>query len=124
DCRILPQYPLEKVEAKIRGMADEIEKQFGVHIEIFSPQRTEAAPPTANDAAVVRALGNAIREVKGLEAKTIGIGGGTVAAIFREAGLPAAVWGTIQDTAHQPNEFALISNTLSDAKVLAHVFMH
>lgn len=123
DCRILPQYPLEEVEAKIRGMADEIEKQFGVDIVISSPQRAEAAPPTANDAAVVLALKNAIREVKGLEAKTIGIGGGTVAAIFREAGFPAAVWGTIKDTAHQPNEFALISNTLSDAKVLAHVFM-
>ncbi len=123
DCRILPQYPLEEVEAKIRGMADEIEKQFGVHIEISSPQRAEAAPPTANDAPVVLALRTAIQKVKGLEAKTIGIGGGTVAAVFREAGFPAAVWGTIADTAHQPNEFALISNTLSDAKVLAHVFM-
>ena len=28
------------------------------------------------------------------------------------------------DTAHQANEYSLISNTLSDAKVMAHAMMH
>ena len=30
---------------------------------------------------------------------------------------------TVSDTAHQPNEFCLLSNLLGDARVLAHVFL-
>jgi succinyl-diaminopimelate desuccinylase len=52
----------------------------------------------------------------------MGIGGGTVAAFFREAGLPAAVWSTCADTAHQPNEFCLISHVITDAKVFATIY--
>ena len=52
-----------------------------------------------------------------------GIGGGTVAAFFRQQGLPAAVWMTVSQTAHQPNEFCLLSNLVGDARVLAHVFL-
>jgi len=44
-----------------------------------------------------------------------------VAAFFRKAGLPAAVWMTANDCAHQPNEFCFLSHILGDAKVLAHV---
>jgi succinyl-diaminopimelate desuccinylase len=44
-----------------------------------------------------------------------------VAAFFRKAGLPAAVWMTANDCAHQPNEFCFLSHLLGDAKVLAHV---
>ena len=123
DARVLPQYPLSEVETKIRGMIEEVERTFRVKIDMTFPQRAEAAPPTPPDAPVVLALKRAIKRVKGIEPEIIGIGGGTVAAIFREAGLPAAVWSTFEDTAHQPNEYSLISNTLMDAKVLAHVFM-
>ncbi|OGP69719.1 MAG: hypothetical protein A2Z73_01290 [Deltaproteobacteria bacterium RBG_13_60_28] len=82
-----------------------------------------SAPPTAADAPVVQALMRAIREVYGREAGPRGIGGGTVAAFFRQKGLPAAVWMTVTQTAHQPNEFCLLSNLLGDARVLAHVFL-
>lgn len=30
---------------------------------------------------------------------------------------------TVSQTAHQPNEFSLLSNILGDARVLAHVFL-
>ena len=123
DCRVLPQYSLQEVEDKIKEMIGEIEKEYNVKIDISYPQKNEAAPPTPEDAPVVVALAKAIQDVKGEKAKVIGIGGGTVAAFFREAGYPAAVWATIEDTAHQPNEYSLISNTLSDAKVFAHVFL-
>ena len=53
----------------------------------------------------------------------MGIGGGTVAAFFRRAGLPAAVWCTVSDTAHQPNEYCLISNILTDAKIFACLYL-
>ena len=71
---------------------------------------------------MVKALGAAIQNIKKTDPEIIGIGGGTVAALFRRAGLPAVVWGTIEDMCHQPNEYALISNTLDDAKVLAQLF--
>ena len=120
----MPQYPLAEVEAKIDALIKEVEKQFQVKVERSAVQRAEAAPPTKAGDAVVQALDRAIRAVKGYPARMIGIGGGTVAAIFRAAGLPAAVWSTIEDTAHQPDESALISYTLSDAKVMLHVFLN
>jgi len=124
DCRVLPEYPLAEVEKKIRAMAKEVHERFGVKIRLEFAQRAEAAPPTPEGAPVVVALKRAIREIKGVEPRCVGIGGGTVAAIFRRAGIPAAVWSTLMDTAHQPNESSLITNTLEDAKVLAHVMLH
>jgi succinyl-diaminopimelate desuccinylase len=123
DSRVLPEYPLSMVEEKISSLCKEIEDRFGVSIATKAMQRAEAAPPTTADAQVVRSLQRGIAAVKGSEAKLIGIGGGTVAAVFRAAALPAAVWSTLHDTAHQANEYSLISNALSDAKVMAHVFM-
>jgi len=123
DCRVLPKYPLSDIEAKIREWADEIEKKFDVSMTISHAQRAEAAPPTSVDAPVVKALSKAIRKIYNVEPKPIGIGGGTVAALIREKGYPAVVWAKIHETAHQPNEYAYISNILGDAKVFAHVFM-
>jgi succinyl-diaminopimelate desuccinylase len=123
DCRILPTYSFEQVDETIQKMVDGIKDKFKVEIDLTYPQREEAAPPTAADAPVVQALASAIKSVKNLEPEIVGIGGGTVAAYFRHAGLPAAVWGTIEDTCHQPNEYALISNTLEDAKILATIFL-
>ncbi len=123
DCRILPDYSLDDVQKTIQEIVDKTARQFNVAIEMSFPQREEAAPPTPADAPVVRLLAAAIQRVKQKEAKIIGIGGGTVAAFFRRAGLPAVVWSTIEDTCHQPNEISLISSTLSDAKVLTATFI-
>ncbi len=52
--------------------------------------------------------------------------GGLVLLEVQAAGkrrLPAAVWMTVTHSAHQPNEFCLLSNLLGDARVLAHVFL-
>jgi len=114
---------VEEVEAKIQEMMKEIEQQFGVKISIKSPQREPAAPPTPVDAPVVQALKKAIKEVYGREGKPMGIGGGTVAAFFRRAGYHAAVWSTLDELAHQPNEYAVLANLLGDAKVFAHVVL-
>ena len=121
DCRILPDYTIEEVMATVRGMADEIEKEFQVKIEISSEQEEQAAPATPVDAPVVTALKQAVKDVYHIDARPMGIGGGTVAAIFRRAGFPAAVWSTLDDLAHQPNEYCKISNLINDAKVFAHV---
>jgi succinyl-diaminopimelate desuccinylase len=123
DCRVLPEIDLEQVKARVRAIGNEVAQRFGVTLEVEPVQDLLAAPATAADAPVVLALQRAIRKIYGREAKPQGIGGGTVAAFFRQQGLPAAVWTTVSDTAHSPNEFCLLSNLLGDAKVLAHVFL-
>jgi succinyl-diaminopimelate desuccinylase len=123
DCRILPRYSVDEVlEASLR-IAQEIAGELDLTITAEPAYRQEAAEPTPMDAPVVSALAQGIREVTGREAKPMGIGGGTVAAFFRKAGLPAAVWCTMADTAHQPNEYCLISNILTDAKILACLYV-
>ncbi len=123
DCRVLPKYKLDEVESLIRKWADEIELSDNVKIKISHSQRAEAAPPTKQDSPVVQALSRAIRKVYKVDAEVCGIGGGTVAALFRRKGYPAAVWARIHETAHQPNEYTDISNVIGDAGVFAHLFM-
>jgi succinyl-diaminopimelate desuccinylase len=121
DCRVLPDYDLAQVTERVRAIAAAAAEKFGVTLEVEPVQTLASAPPTAVEAPVVKALQQAIRQVYGREALPQGIGGGTVAAFFRKAGLPAAVWMTANDCAHQPNEFCFLSHLLGDAKVLVHM---
>jgi succinyl-diaminopimelate desuccinylase len=123
DCRILPEYPVDKVIAAAETIAESVAAETGFNIAVETAHRHNAASPTPSDAQVVTALKKAILKITGQEAKPMGIGGGTVAAFFREAGLPAAVWSTCPDTAHQPNEYCLISQVISDAKVFAAIYL-
>jgi succinyl-diaminopimelate desuccinylase len=123
DCRILPQYNTDDVIAYVRRKADDIEKKFGVEIEINFPQHVKAARPTPADAPIVQMLKKGIKDIYNAEAKPMGIGGGTVAAFFRRHGYNAAVWSTIDDTCHQPDESARISFMIADTKVFAHLMM-
>lgn len=123
DCRILPEYPLKQVQDQIRTWADDIETKFGVKITLHYPQSIPAPKSTPSDAPVVIALKKAVKDVLEKEAKTLGIGGGTVAAFFRQRNLAAACWSTIDDMAHAPNEYSRIKNVLNDAKVFAHIFL-
>jgi succinyl-diaminopimelate desuccinylase len=54
-----------------------------------------------------------------VDTRPIGIGGGTVGAYLRNAGMDSVVWSRMDDTAHQPNEYTLLDNILGDAKVMA-----
>ena len=123
DCRILPEYDADEVLEFMRMRAGEFASEQGVAIEVTVEQMGKAAPPTDPDHPVVKMLIYAIGDVYGVDAKAVGIGGGTCAAILRRAGYPAAVWCRIEDMAHQPDEYALISNYVGDAKVLAKVFI-
>ncbi len=121
DCRVLPRYKLDDVLKEIKCICKTIEHIHKVKIEITLELKEQAAPATPVDAPVVLALQAAIAEIYNVKAKAGGIGGGTVAATFRKVGFDAAVWATIDDLAHQPDEYAVISNIINDAKVLAHV---
>lgn len=117
DSRVLPPYPLDDVIAKVRALANDVERTHGVKIAIDTVHREDAAPPTSAQAPVVRELAAAIEEVDGVKATPFGIGGGTVAALFRKAGFPAAVWSKQDESAHSPNEYAIVDNLVHDAKV-------
>jgi len=123
DCRILPCYPIETVLQKIRSYADEIAKIFDVMINTSFVQGKDAPSPTPVDAPVVKALQKAVKEITGKETRTIGIGGGTVAANFRAKNLPAVCWTNLDDTLHKPNEYCKIDNVITDARVFAHIFL-
>ena len=124
DCRVLPQYDVNEIIRAVREIAAGVGNELGLQIECEIMHRQDAAEPTSPEAPVVKALTDAIKKVTGKEGKPMGIGGGTVAAFFRQAGLPAAVWSTASDTAHQPNEYCLISNILTDAKIFACLYLN
>ncbi len=121
DCRILPKIKVADVVSSTHAISKEIENNFGVRINISEVQRLNAAPPTDIKAPVVRALTEAIKAVNDRIAKPMGIGGGTVAAFLRNKGLPVAVWATIDEKAHQPNEYCVLRNLINDAKIFLHM---
>lgn len=120
DCRILPCYSLNEVRKEVKKRAGDVESKYGVSISISEEQAVES-PATQKDAPVVTELTRAIEFVYGNKVRPIGIGGGTVGAYLRKAGLNAAVWSRLDETAHQPNEYCVISHMTGDAKVLASV---
>jgi len=121
DCRILPQYDLDDVKRYVSKLCEEVEAAYHVKVETTIPQEVHAAPPTPVDAPVVKAVVRTLRELRGIEAQPMGIGGGTVAAFFRELGLPTVVWATQDETLHGPNEYVVLRNILEDAKAFAHI---
>ena len=123
DCRVLPCYKLEQLEETIRDMCNEIEKNFNVKIEMKILQKEQAAPPTKAEAPVVKAIGESIETVYGVTPQVQGIGGGTVAALFRNKGFPVVVWSKFDGLAHQPNEYCLVENVMGDAKVFSHIML-
>jgi succinyl-diaminopimelate desuccinylase len=119
DCRILPIYSLEEVLADINRITANHEKKTGakIHLDILQKQ---TAPATANDKSeTVTLLKKALLEARGIEAKVGGVGGGTCAAFFRKVGIPAVVWSTVDEVAHQPDEYCVVGNLVADAKVFA-----
>jgi succinyl-diaminopimelate desuccinylase len=121
DCRILPNYSLDEVVRNINKLGTEFEKKTGATVKFELIRKTIAPRPTEPTARVVTMLGEAIRKIRGIEPEVGGIGGGTCAAFFREVAIPAVVWATMDETAHQPNEYAKIENIINDAKIFAYL---
>jgi succinyl-diaminopimelate desuccinylase len=121
DCRVLPDYKLTEVLKVVKELVKETEKKYKVKIKMEHPQMESAAPPTPVDAPVVVAIARAMKELRNRKTKAMGIGGGTVAKFFRDAGLPCAVWATMDEVAHTADEYAMLPAMLEDAKVFAHI---
>jgi succinyl-diaminopimelate desuccinylase len=119
DCRILPHYSVEEILSNIKGLAREYQQKTGADISVELVQKTVAPKPTDVNAKIVLMLKEAIKSVRRVEPKVGGIGGGTCAAFFRRINIPAVVWSTEDEMAHQPNEYAKIANLVDDAKIFA-----
>lgn len=120
DCRINPDYTLDEVRKEVKKRVSAVEEKYGVKVEISEVQ-AEESKATAKDAPVVQALSKALKEVHGIEARTVGIGGGTVAAGLRNLGFDAVVWSSLDESCHQPNEWAVIKNIGRDALTIAYI---
>ena len=121
DCRVLPRYPLTEVMEDIEIAKSRLEKETGAKIELTPVQFEENTAPTPMESEIVQRLKAALKQLRGLDARPVGIGGGTVGLYFRRKGIHTAVWSTLDDMAHQPNEYCKIDNMVNDAKVFLHV---
>jgi len=119
DCRVLPKYGLDGVVSTIEERARFYEKESGARITLDLIQKDGAGPATSETSDASRLLAKAVQYVNGTEPKFVGIGGLTVGNLFRKAGIPTAVWSTIDEVAHQPNEYCHIKNLIGDTKVFA-----
>ena len=117
DCRVLPKHDLDEIIKESESIAKEYDAKVSIE------QRFDAPAPTPADSEIALKLKDTIEKLRGFTPKLGGIGGGTCAAHFRKVGLDAVVWSTIDETAHQPNEYKRISHMLEDAKVFAGLFI-
>ena len=118
DARILPLYNPEDIVEVVKKECREVEEKYGVKVDIEYDD-IEYSPQTPKDAKIVRELGEALTKIRGISPKIIGIGGGTVAAPLRVKGFEVAMWSSLDDMAHQANEYALLSNIIDDAVIMA-----
>jgi succinyl-diaminopimelate desuccinylase len=119
DCRVLPRYPLEEVVSAVEERVRAYETEYGARIKLELIQKDSAGPATSDKSEASTLLARAVQRITGTEPKFVGIGGLTVGNLFRKEGIPTAVWSTIDEVAHEPNEYCHIKNLVNDAKVFA-----
>lgn len=118
DCRVLPEYNLGEVMELINKTCRSFESIYDVKIDLEEVMRWDSPQPTSPESPIVRNLAKTLKLTRNIDAKIIGIGGGTCAAFLRAKGIPAVVWSTIDMMAHKPNEYCKIENIRKDAEVL------
>jgi len=121
DCRVLPSYKLEDVVSDIEEKIRTCEKEYGATIRLKILQKDSAGPATSDSSEVSALLAKAVKRSIGKQPSFVGIGGLTVGNLFRKKGIPTAVWSTIDEVGHRPNEYCRVKNLINDAKVFAAV---
>jgi len=119
DCRVIPEYSLDNVLSDIERTIQYYRSSFNAEISLEIVNREDAGPATATTSEVSKLLEKAVRQVAKKEPRFVGIGGQTVGNLFRKQGLATAVWSTVDDLPHEPNEYSRIQNLISDTKVFA-----
>jgi succinyl-diaminopimelate desuccinylase len=121
DCRVLPEYSLDEVERDVRMKISQYERKYGAKIIFEEVEKEPAGPSTSKDSEVAVLLARGVSKVTRRKSRFTGIGGQTVGNLFRREGIPTAVWSTIDDVPHEPNEYSRIANLINDTKVFASV---
>ncbi len=121
DCRLLPGVVPDAGRAAAQELASEACEAHGCTAAVEEGM-LQSASRTDPESPVVRLLAAAL-ESEGAKPRVVGIGGGTVAAPLRRAGLSACVWSTILGCCHEPNESSSIAATLRDARVFARLLL-
>ena len=114
DCRILPRYRIDDVLSVISKVASKYDTVYEVIVR-------EEASETKRDDWIVKKMVEAVKNVLNIEAKLIGIGGGTFAGILRKIGVPSVVWHIGSESEHRPNEWESIENYFKTADVILNV---
>jgi len=117
DMRILPKYSVDEVFNEVKRMSDEFAREFGVEVQLDIINRANPSKNTSEGKAFVEKFIDSVKKIRGINVQSVGIGGGTCGAFFRNEGLDTIVWGTMDETEHMPNEYAKISNIFGDADV-------
>jgi succinyl-diaminopimelate desuccinylase len=118
DCRVLPDYALDEVLRDVRRKIAEFERRYRAEFLLEVVEMEPAGPATPPESEVAALVARAVRR-RGVRPRFTGIGGQTVGNLFRREGIPTAVWSTIDDVPHEPNEYSRIANLVGDAKVFA-----
>lgn len=119
DCRILPEYDLEKILEDVRKLAGEFQEESDARLEIDFVQKEQAPKGTSTESEIYRLLSSAVKHVTGRDPYAIGIGGGTCAKFFRERGLDSVVWSTADDKVyHEVDEYCVLDFILQDRDVI------
>jgi len=119
DCRVLPRYNLEDVVLDMKTKMAQYQRRYGVSVSMEEVEKDTAAPATSEKSEVVTLLAEAIKRVSKVRPRIVGIGGQTVGNLFRKKAIPTAVWSTVDDVPHEPNEYSKVKNLLNDTKVFA-----
>ncbi len=119
DCRVLPVYSLDRVVSDVERKIGQIERRYHASIDLEVVEKEPAGPATQEESDVAVVLGRAVSKVARVKPRFTGIGGQTVGNLFRREGIPTAVWSTIDDVPHEPNEYSRIANLINDTKVFA-----
>jgi len=119
DCRVLPKYSLEGVVSDMEEKIRAYEKEYGASIRLDIVQKDSAGPATTDKSEVSVLLARAVQRATNKQPRFVGTGGLTVGNLFRKEGIPTAVWSTIDEVPHEPNEYCHIKNLINDTKVFA-----
>jgi succinyl-diaminopimelate desuccinylase len=119
DIRLLPQYDPEECVRVAQSVGALFEKRTGAAIEVKAIRIDPAGKGSRTEGEGAKALSRAVHRVLGIRPRMMGIGGQTCANWFRQAGMDAYVWETLDEMAHQVDEYTRIDNLVNDAKVFA-----
>jgi len=119
DCRVLPEYSLDSVLSDTKSIVREFALKNSADASLEVVQRDDAGAPTPTTSEVAGLMAMAVNRMRMKKPRFVGTGLRTVGNIFREKGIPTAVWSTIDNVPHEPNEYSRIASMISDAKVFA-----